>query len=287
MHAFEYAAPERLDDALPMLAEHGAEAKILAGGQSLIPVLAYRLARPRLLVDINDLDLHRIETTADQVRLGALVRYHHLEESPEVLGACPVLAEAAHLIGNVRVRSLGTVGGSLAHGDPAAELPLVMVALDARLTVHSLAGTRQIPAADFFTGYLTTALGASDLLTEIAVPSTRGKGTAVEEMTRRAGDFAVVAALAVVSLDRRGRVDEARLAYAGVGPRPLRARRAEETLLGEEPTPARVAQAARRARETIVAQADPFVSAAYRSLLVEVLGRRALLRATARALAVA
>jgi CO/xanthine dehydrogenase FAD-binding subunit len=220
----------------------------------------------------------------DTVRLGALVRHHALEESPEIAQACPLLREAARLIGNVRVRSLGTVGGSLAHADPAAELPLVMVMLDARLTARRAGGTRQIGAGEFFTGYLGTVLEPDELLTQIEIPRTVGKGTALEEMARRAGDFAVIAAAALVGVDRRGRVDEVCLAYAGTGPQPVRARQAEDVLLGHEPTAQSVARAAALARETLPTVADAFASAAYRSLLVEVLGRRALARAVSGAM---
>lgn len=284
MHSFEYAAPETLHEALGLLAEHGAEARVLAGGQSLIPVLNYRLAKPRMIVDLNRLDLGKVRVDGEGIRLGALTRYFVLEESAELAGVCPILGEAARLIGNVRVRTLGTVGGSLAHADPAGELPLVMVALDASLTLRCVRGVRRVPAADFFTGYLTTVLGPDELVTEVEVPATRGQGTAVEELARRAGDFAMVAVAAVVRVDRRGRVDEARLAYGGVGPRPLRARSSEDALIGQEPTAERVALAARRARASLQPESDAFVSAAYRSLLVEVLGRRALTRAVGRAL---
>jgi aerobic carbon-monoxide dehydrogenase medium subunit len=285
VHPFDYAAPAGIEEALALLAQHGGEAKVLAGGQSLVPLLNYRLAKPRLLIDINALGLGGVEFGDNAVRLGALVRYHVLEESPEMARACPLLGAAARLIGNVRVRSLGTVGGSLAHADPAGELPLVMVALDAHMTAHSAAGTRRIPARAFFTGYLSTSLEPNELLTEIEVPSTAGKGTAVEEMARRAGDFAMIATAVVVSVDRSGRVDEARVAYAGVGPQPLRAQGAEEVLVGHEPTSERVRLAARTARQTVPTHSDAFVSSAYRSVLVEVLGRRALERAVGRALA--
>jgi aerobic carbon-monoxide dehydrogenase medium subunit len=279
VHPFDYVAPARTDEALALLAQHGPEAKVLAGGQSLVPLLNYRLAKPRLIVDINALDLDTVELDGTTVRLGALVRHHVLEESPELARACPLLVAAARLIGNVRVRSLGTVGGSLAHADPAAELPLVMVALDAHLTARSASGTRRIAARQFFTGYLTTSLEPHELLTDIEIPRTAGKGTAVEEMARRAGDFALIAVAVVVGVDRQGRVDEARLAYAGIGPQPLRAHHAEDILVGHEPTSERCARAAAVARETVPTHADAFASSAYRSLLVEVLGRRALGRA--------
>jgi CO/xanthine dehydrogenase FAD-binding subunit len=284
VHPFEYAAPQSLDEALAILAEHGAEARVLAGGQSVIPLLNYRLARPRIIVDISRCLSPAIRVQGEGIALGALTRYCDLEESGEIARACPVLAEAASLIGNVRVRSLGTVGGSLAHADPAAELPLAVVALDGSLVLRSARGTRRVRAADFATGYLATALEPDELITEVEIPTTRGRGTAVEELARRAGDFAMVAALGLVSVDRRGRVEEARLAYAGVGARPLRAAAAEEALVGREPTADRVALAARIARAGIAPQGDALVSAAYRSLLIEVLGRRALARAATRAM---
>jgi carbon-monoxide dehydrogenase medium subunit len=283
VHPFDYVAPARMDEALALLAQHGPEAKVLAGGQSLVPLLNYRLAKPRLVIDINALDLDTVGLDGNTIRLGALVRHHVLEESAEIARACPLLVAAARLIGNVRVRSLGTVGGSLAHADPAAELPLVMVALDAHLTARSAGGTRRIAAHQFFTGYLTTSLEPSELLTDIEIPRTAGKGTALEEMARRVGDFALIAVAVVVGVDRQGRVDEARLAYAGIGPQPLRAHQAEDILIGHEPTSERVTRAAVAARETVPTHSDAFASSAYRSLLVEVLGRRALGRAVDRA----
>jgi carbon-monoxide dehydrogenase medium subunit len=283
---FEYAAPETLDEALGLLASGGGEVRALAGGQSLIPLLNYRLAAPRMIVDLNRVPAGEIRIERDRVALGMMARHGELAESPALARACPLLGEAARLVGNVRVRTLGTVGGSLAHADPAAELPLVAVALDAVLTVASRRATRRVPAADFFTGYLATSLEPDELVTEIDLPVTAGRGSAVEELARRAGDFAMVAVAAVVGVDRRGRVDEARLAFGGVGPRPLRAPPAEEAMIGHEPSAERLAMAARTARAAIHPHGDAFASAAYRSLLVEVLGRRALARAAQRALEV-
>jgi carbon-monoxide dehydrogenase medium subunit len=279
VYPFEYAAPETLPEALALLREHGAEAKVLAGGQSLVPLLNYRLARPRLVVDINDVPLVGVRVASGSLRLPALTRHHELEDSAEIARVCPLLPEIARLIGNVRVRSLGTVGGSLAHADPAAELPMAMVALDARLILASASGRRTVAARDFFTGYLSTALGADELLTEIEVPVTRGMAWAVEEFARRAGDFAVVGVAAGVSLDRRGRVEDARVAFAGVADRPVRAVAAENALRGQEPSAERVARAAEIARDGLDPQSDAFVSRAYRRLLAGVLTRRALSRA--------
>jgi len=282
LNAFEYTAPQTLHDALGLLREHGDEAKLLAGGQSLIPILHYRLARPRLVIDINGLPLGDI--TADgRVGLGALVRYHQLEDSDTIARRCPVLAEAARLIGNVRVRTLGTVGGSLAHADPAAELPAVMTALDARLAVASASGRRTLAAREFFTGPLTTVLAPGEIVTGVEVAAMPAHGWAVEELSRRAGDFAIVAVVALVSLDRLGRVDDARLAFGGVADRPVHARAAEDALRGREPTADALARAAQVARDALAPPSDAFVSGAYRRHVAGVLGRRALGRAVERA----
>jgi aerobic carbon-monoxide dehydrogenase medium subunit len=286
MHALEYVAPETIDEALGVLAEHRDEAKVLAGGQSLVPLLNYRLARPRVVVDVNGLPLAGVAVTAERLTLGALTRHATLQESDEIARACPVLREAAALIGNVRVQTLGTIGGSLAHGDPAAELPMVMVALDARIGIAARAGRRTVAAREFFTGYLTTALAPDELLTDIEIPTTRDMGWAVEEISRRAGDFAIVAVTALIRLDGRGRVDDARLAFAGVGPAPVRVPAAEDLLRGAEPTAERVGQAADAARAALAPESDAFVSGAYRRLLAGVLARRSLTRAVARAIEV-
>jgi len=284
MHPFEYAAPETLDQALGLLGEHGDDAKVLAGGQSLIPILHYRLARPRVVIDITRLPLGDIAVDDGGIRIGALVRYHQLEESDVIARRCPVLGEAARLIGNVRVRTLGTVGGSLAHADPAAELPAVMTALDARLAVASPSGRRTVAAREFFTGPLTTMLTADEIVTGVEMDAVSSYGWAVEELSRRAGDFAVVAVVALVSLDRRGRVDDARVAFGGVADRPVWARAVEDALRGREPTADALAHAAQTAREALDPPSDAFVSGAYRRHVAGVLCRRALARAVARAL---
>ena len=286
MSPFDYVAPLSVDEALALLGEHREDAKLLAGGQSLVPILNYRLARPRVVVDINGLPLEGVRVEDRRLGLGALTRHATLEESPEIARACPVLREAVALVGNVRVRSMGTLGGSLAHADPAAELPMVMVALDARFTIAGRSRRRTVAARDFFTGYLSTVLAPDELLAEIDVPMTRDFGWAVEEVSRRAGDFAIVAVTALVKLDRRGRVDDARLAFAGVGATPVRAVAAEDMLHGQEPTSERLAGAADAARAALRPESDAFVSAAYRRLLVGVLARRALDRAVARAMEV-
>jgi CO/xanthine dehydrogenase FAD-binding subunit len=286
MQPFEYAAPASVDEAVALLTRHGSDAKVLAGGQSLLPILNYRLARPRIIVDVNDLPLAEIRVERGRVHLGALVRHATLTSSPVVARECPLLAEAAALIGNVRARTMGTLGGSLAHADPAAELPLAIVALDARLEVRSARGTRTLGASEFFTGYLTTALAADELLTAVDVPAMRGMGTAVEEFSRRPGDFALVAVAALVRIDGRGRVEDARVAVGGVGPAPARIAAAEDALRGQEPTSERIARAGTAARGGVEPGSDAFASASYRTLLTGVLTKRALTRAVARALEV-
>jgi carbon-monoxide dehydrogenase medium subunit len=281
--AFAYEAPSTVEGAVDLLRRHGADAKVLAGGQSLVPLLNYRLADPRVVVDINDLPLGGVAADNGRLKLGALVRHHQLEESDEIARRCPVLREAAALIGNVRVRSLGTVGGSLAHADAAAELPMVMLALDGRFTLASAAGTRVVDARAFFTGPLTTVMRPDELLTEIDLAAPPATGWAIEEIARRAGDFAIVAVTALVSLDRGGRVAHARLAFGGVAATPVRAVAAEEALSGQEPTAERLAHVATLARDALTPQSDAFVSGAYRRHLAGVLARRALTRATVRA----
>jgi carbon-monoxide dehydrogenase medium subunit len=281
--SFAYEAPTTVADAVDLLRRHGADAKVLAGGQSLVPLLNYGLADPLVVVDINDLPLARITADNGRLKLGALVRHHQLEESDEIARRCPVLRDAAALIGNVRVRALGTVGGSLAHADPAAELAMVTLALDARLTLVSAAGSRSVDARAFFVGPLTTAMRPDELLAEIDVAAATATGWAIEEIARRAGDFAIVAVTALVSLDRHGRVAHARLAFGGVAATAVRTTAAEDALTGQEPTAERLAQVAILAREALNPQSDAFVSGAYRRHVAGVLARRALTRATRRA----
>ena len=248
-----------------------------------MPLLNYRLAAPRIIVDVNQLPLDGIRAVDGRLTLGALVRHHQLEESEEIAQRCPLLREVVRFVGNVRVRSLGTLGGSLAHADPAAELPMAMLALDARITLTSAQGTRVVEARDFFTGPLTTAMRADELLTEIDMAAPAATGVAVEEIARRAGDFAIVAVAATIGVDRRGQVTDARLAFGGVGPTPVRATAAQDALRGHEPTPERIAHAATTARDALSPQSDAFVSGAYRRHLAGVLARRALTRAAAHA----
>ncbi|SRR5579875_206769 len=277
---FDYEAPATLADALDLLRERGEDARPLAGGQSLVPLLTLRLARPRLVVDLDRLhELRAVRRTPGALEVGALVRHRALERGEGLLALCPLLQEAAALIGNARVRALGTVGGSVAHADPAAELPAVLRALDGAVVLRSARGERVVDAGDFFVGMLTTALAPGELLTAVRLPlPSPGAGFAVEEFSRRAGDFAVVAAVAVVELDG-GAVARARVALAGVGPVPARLDRLEAALRGERLESGAIRRAVAERPLEIDPEGDIHASAEYRRHLAAVLTARALERA--------
>jgi aerobic carbon-monoxide dehydrogenase medium subunit len=283
---FEYYAPPTIDEALALLKAHGTDAKPLAGGQSLVPMLALGLAGPAVVVDLNRLDeLRGVRREGGWLRIGALVRHRALERGEGDLILCPLLQEAAALIGNVRVRTMGTIGGSLAHADPAAELPAVIRALDGELIVRGPDGERTIPAAQFFVGVLTTTLQADELLVAVRIPVPGGRmGYAVEEFSRRAGDFAIVAAVAVVELQAGGRIARARVAVAGAGSVPARLAATEQALAGAPPSAQALRQAVMDHRPEIEPESDVHASAAYRRHLTRVLAARALARAAFRAL---
>jgi CO/xanthine dehydrogenase FAD-binding subunit len=282
--SFEYVRPASLEDALEVLRQRGDDAKVLAGGQSLVPMMNFRLARPAVLVDLNPLaNLAYIRTENHGLAIGAMTRQRTIEKSALVRERAPLLAEATPWIGHLPIRTRGTIGGSLVHADPAAEYPVVMVALDAELTLARGTGTRRVPAADFFDTYLSTTIAPDEILTEILVPSlTPGAGVAFVEISRRHGDFAIVAAAAVVDLDSSGRVAEARIALGGVGPKPVRGRAAERMLTGQRPTAALLLEASR----SVMAETDPpediHASAEYRREMSAVFTRRALTAALAK-----
>jgi carbon-monoxide dehydrogenase medium subunit len=278
---FEYCVPATLVEALEILAAHGDDAKPLAGGQSLVPMLTLRLARPSVVVDLKDLDELRAVTRDNGVlQIGALVRHRALERGEGALAACPLLQEAAALIGNVRVRTLGTIGGSLAHADPAAELPAVVRALDGTLVARSRSGERTIAAQEFFTGILTTALRPGELIVAVRLPALgRRTGYAIEEFSRRAGDFAIAAATAVVELSPSGRIARGRVVLSGVAATPRRLDAVEESLAGVEPAEDALRKVIASRPLEIEPESDLHASAAYRRHLARVLAVRALLRA--------
>jgi carbon-monoxide dehydrogenase medium subunit len=281
----DYEAPGTLDEALDLLAEHQDEASVLAGGQSLIPLLALRLAQPAVLIDINGVaGLSGVSVTDGWVTIGATTREYVAEESATIASALPLLAAALPLIGHEAIRSRGTVGGSLAHADPAAELPAVARALDAEFVVRGPSGERVVPAAEWFEGYLTTSRGPDELLTEVRFPAARpGTGTSFQEVARRHGDFAMVGLATSVTLND-GVISDARLAFAGVSDVPARATAAEELLAGQRPAAELFEEAARRASADIDPPSDLHGSAEYRKKVAAALVRRGLREAVGNAM---
>lgn len=281
---FVYHRPGSVQEALGLLAELGDEAKVLAGGQSLVPLMALRLSRPRHVIDIGGLsDLGSIGGAEGKVRVGAVVRHAEVEGSELVRRAVPLVAEAMPHIGHRAIRSRGTACGSLAHGDPAAELPAVSVALGAEMVLWSGRGERVVAAEDFFNGYLTTATEPDELLVEWRVPVLASTaGWAVDEVSRRHGDFALLGCAAVIDADREGRVGSASLAFFGAGGTPVRVTEAEQVLIGHAPGDEVFAEAAEMVKKALDPPGDLHASAAHRRQLGAVLTRRCLRRAAER-----
>ncbi|HEX2441535.1 MAG TPA: xanthine dehydrogenase family protein subunit M [Methylomirabilota bacterium] len=275
---FRYDDPATVEEALDLLARHADGAKVLAGGQSLMPMLNFRLARPSHVVDINRIAALATMTSADGgLRLGSLVRQRALERSPLIRERSPLIAGAMPLVGHPQIRTRGTLGGNLAHADPASELPAVMIALGAELTVRSARGSRRLAAEAFFIAALTTALAPDELLTEIALPPWPARtGAHLLEVAKRHGDFALGGVAVTLTLDSLGRVAGARIVGFGVGPRPLRAIDAERSLVGGAPAPAAFAEAGRLAAASVDPPDDIHASGAYRKRLLGVLTARAL-----------
>jgi CO/xanthine dehydrogenase FAD-binding subunit len=273
----DYEAPKTVSEALRLLAEHQDEASVLAGGQSLIPLMALRLARPAVLIDINGIaELSGVSATDGRVAIGAMTREYVAEESGTVAAAVPLLAAALPLIGHEAIRSRGTIGGCLAHADPAAELPAVALALDAEFVVRSESGERVIPAADWFEGYLTTSRRPDELLVEARFPAAGpGTGTSFQEVARRHGDFAIAGLAASLTLSG-GTISDARLAFAGLSDMPVRATSTEDLLTGEKPSAGLFDEAARLATEDVDPPADLHGSSDYRKKVAAALVRRGL-----------
>ncbi len=274
----EYEAPATVEEAVGLLAEHQDEASVLAGGQSLIPLLALRLARPAVLVDVNGVaGLSGMSRVNGWLAVGATTREYVAEESEEVAQVVPLLAAALPLIGHEAIRNRGTIGGSLAHADPAAELPAVARALDAELVVRSASETRVIPAADWFDGYLATARRPDEILTEVRFPvAAPGTGAAFEEVARRHGDFAIVGLAAQLTLAADGTISDARLAFSGVADVPVRAYEAEDLLKSQRPSAELFAEAAAAATAGLEPPADLHGSSEYRKKVAAALVRRGL-----------
>jgi carbon-monoxide dehydrogenase medium subunit len=286
---FRYFAPTTLDEALSILADFGYEAKPLAGGQSLVPTMNFRLAQPGVLVDLNNIaELSYIRLDTDgHLHIGAMTRQSTVEHDPLVAQHAPLLHEVMPHIAHRQIRNRGTIGGSLAHADPAAELPVIAVALDARFRLVGRPGERWVTASDFYQGLFLTDLAPEELLVEVVFPPLPpGSGYAFDEVARRPGDYAMVGAAAVVILNSRGRCDRAQLLFLSVGDCPVPAQRAIAMLQDQLLTPDLIARAAETAAtEDIDPVADIHASSAYRRQLAKVLAQRTLTRAFERATA--
>ncbi len=270
--AFEYLSPTHLNDALDLLARHGASAKILAGGQSLVPTLNFRLGRYDFLIDINGVgELAYIRLEEGALRIGAMTRQRAIERSPLVRRHAPLLAEATKSVAHLPIRTRGTIGGSLSHADPAAEYPAVLLALEGELILRNRQALRRVPATEFFVGPLETVLRPDELLVEIAIPAARPQqGFAFEEVSRRRGDFAIIGMAAAVAMDAR-KIGEARFAACGIASGPVRLRAAEALLIGQVPSPALLVEAGRVASRSVTPQSDLHADAEYRRHLIDVL----------------
>ena len=284
---FQYTAPTSLREALTVLAENGYEAKPLAGGQSLVPTMNFRLAQPGILVDLNNIpDLSYIRLGPDgSLHIGAMTRHSTVEHDPLVAQHAPLLHETMPHIAHRQIRNRGTIGGSLAHADPAAELPAVAVALDARFRLVSQKGERWVAASDFFVGLFATDLRSGELLAEVVFPPMPPRaGYAFDEVARRPGDYAIAGAAALVAIDAAGRCERAKLVYLSVGEYPTPAANAAALLVGQRPSAELIGQAADAAATLDVDPvADIHASVAYRRHLARVIAQRTLTKAFERA----
>ena len=283
--AFEYFRPSTIPEALALLVQHGDDAKILSGGQSLIPMMKFRLARPSHLIDINRISgLAYIKEEGGFLKIGGLTREAELEASAVIVSKYPLLADTAHVIADPQVRNLATVGGNLAHGDPANDHPATMLALGAQIVATSHKGERVIPIEDFFVSLFTTALQSGEILTEIRIPVPPPKsGGAYLKQERKVGDFATAAVAIQVTLDANGTCQRAGIGLTNVGPTPLKARKAEDFLRGKKLDQANIAQAAQLAADDSQPSSDLRGPAEYKRGLIKELTKRALVKAVERA----
>jgi aerobic carbon-monoxide dehydrogenase medium subunit len=275
--AFDYACPTTVAEAVALLGSRD-EAKALAGGQSLVPMMAFRIASPSLLVDLRKLsDLRQIAIDTGGVRLGAMVRWRDIEDERRLNAAHPLLRAAVSHVAHYQIRNRGTVGGSLAHADPAAEMPGIAVACDAEIEVTGRAGSRVIRAEDFFIAPLTTALAADEIITEIRLPPWPAQRRwGFREFSRRRGDFAMAAAAVFFDVDDAGKACNAHIAAIGIGARPTRLKEAEAEVNGRVVDVALSERAARAASASVNPQSDIHASGAYRKSLIGTMVERAL-----------
>ncbi len=281
---FQYAAPDTVEETLALLRAHGADGKLLAGGQSLVPLLNMRLARPSVIIDLNRVhSLDYIRAEDGDVAIGAMTRQREAERSPLVTRHLPLLAAALPFVGHPQIRSRGTVGGSIAHADPSAELPAVLVAVEGSVVVRSTKRTRRLRADELFVSYLTTALEPDELLTEVRLPAHAQQGTAFLEIARRHGDYALVGVAATVTM-QGDHCAEGRLVFTGVGPTPVRIPEAEAAIKNRVLTDAALAEVQALVAARIDPEDDIHATARYRKEVAGVLAQRALRAAAARAM---
>jgi len=276
--AFEYFSPGSVQETIALLDRYGDDAKIIAGGQSLVPMMNFRLARPEILIDINAIrELEYISTEGDELAIGALTRERDIEQSALVLEKWPILSRAVSFIGHSTIRNRGTIGGSLVHADPSAEIPTALCALDGKVKVVGPSGEKQLAPAEFFLSYLTTSLEPSDLLVEVRIPALPKKmGWSFRELSRRSGDFAIVAVAILLFTEAAGVCREARISMGGVAPTPLRAQEAESLLAGQKITDKLIERAAQQASEETDTESDYHASAEYRKNMARVFVNRGL-----------
>jgi carbon-monoxide dehydrogenase medium subunit len=271
--AFDYEVAESVDHAIELLGQHGDEAKLLAGGHSLLPIMKLRLAAPTVLVDLGRLgDLNYVNDEGDHLAIGAMTRHCDMERNDTLKEHCGLIAYTASLVGDPQVRHRGTIGGSISHGDAASDLPSALLALDANFVVKGSDGERTVAAGDFFEDYLQTTLAPDEVLTEIQVPKLDGAGWSYKKFNRRAQDWAVVGVAAVVE-QSNGSIGSARIGLTNMGSTPLRATAAENALSGADPSS--VAEATGSADEGTSPSSDIAASDEYRRHLARVLSRRA------------
>jgi CO/xanthine dehydrogenase FAD-binding subunit len=282
---FRYVAARSLEQALALKAELGDEARFLAGGQSLVPTMNFRLTQPAMLIDINPLDeLAGVRNGGDSVRIGALTRYRSLERDPMTAVKLPLIAEALPVIAHPQIRNRGTIGGNLAHADPASEMPAIVLTLGGRLRLQSVRGERWLEARDFFVGALTTALEADEMLTEIELPSAAAdSGACFLEMSRRRGDFAIIGVACTVRLDPQGECIEARIGLCNAGDGPVYADEASDSLVGRKLGEGEIAEAAALVQRAIDPGGSIHASKDYQRHIAGVLTARALTTANKRA----
>lgn len=282
---FEYETPETLDEALTLLSTHGDEAKILAGGQSLLPMMKLRLASPKVLIDLRRMSgLAGIRRREKDIVIGALTTHYEIESSAFLTKACPLFPETARSIGDVQVRNQGTLGGSLAHADPTADWPAAVLAVDGELRLLGSDGERWVRGEDFFLGLMSTALKPAELIAEIRFPSLTGRsGGAYFKMPQQASGFAIVGVAASLNLDRQGRCEEIGIGVTGLGAKPFRARAVEQRLRGNKLTPKGIEESAAQVADGVDPQEDMHASAKFRAHLARVFTTRAVREAAKRA----